>query len=83
MDPVELRNRTAYHPADTPERVAAHEFIRALVLNAQLRLNDLLPDCREKSLAMTALDDVGHWANKTVAMHFPHGDGTPIQQEKG
>jgi hypothetical protein len=81
MDPAELRNRFAYHPADTPVRVAAHTFIRALLTDVSVRLNELLPDSREKSLAMTHLDDVGHWANKTVAMHFPHGDGTPIKQE--
>ena len=76
---AELINRFRYHPADSPERIAAHERVRRLCLELAEELYVLLPASREKSLAMTHLDQVCMFSNAAVARHGP-GDlltGTP------
>jgi hypothetical protein len=83
MDLNETLDRFAYHPADTVERVEAHQLVRGLFAELAEELHEVLAwgDSREKSLAFTALQEAAMWANAHVALHFPHGDGTPIRQE--
>jgi hypothetical protein len=67
MDPVELRNRFEFHPARTPERAAQHDLVRECCLNFAEYLNEALPDGREKSTAVTKLEEVMFWANAAIA----------------
>jgi hypothetical protein len=62
----ELRGRFQGHALDD-ERGAAVMEVRDLCLDLALRLNDLAPDGREKSVAVTHLEDVMHWGNKAIA----------------
>jgi hypothetical protein len=67
MDQQELARRFEYHPPSTPEVASAHEQVRASLLSVAGFLNRLLPDGREKAMAMTALDDACMYANACVA----------------
>ena len=66
MDYLELKNRFTYHPPkdDQAER---YEKIRAGALGFAIFLNAMCPDSREKSVAMTHLDQVVFFANAAIA----------------
>lgn len=67
MDPGELDHRFQLHSPSSPEVIAAHEEVRAEFARLADRLNTLLPDGREKSMVMTALDDGCMYANACIA----------------
>jgi hypothetical protein len=69
MDHDDLRNRFSYHPATTAPVGNAHEKVRGLCLTLAFRLDDLLPEGREKSLAITNLEQTMMWANAAIARH--------------
>jgi len=66
MEQAELENRFTYHPPkdDQPEK---YEMIRSSALDFALFLNRACPDSREKSIAMTHLDQVVMFANASIA----------------
>jgi hypothetical protein len=65
VDPI--RHRFAFHPPTSDLIASTHNFIRARHLSlAQDFVRDL-PDCRERSLALTALEESMMWANAAVA----------------
>jgi len=64
---ADIENRFSYHPATTPERVAAHEAVRSACKTLAHMLDGLVPDGRHKALAMTALEETMHWANAAIA----------------
>ncbi|HDZ25493.1 hypothetical protein LCGC14_0642970 [marine sediment metagenome] len=66
MDNNDLKKRFTYHaPKETqPKR---YEEIRTQALHFAYVLNELCPDSREKSLAMTKLDEVVMHANSSIA----------------
>lgn len=66
MNRDELVNRFSYHPPQggQPER---YEEIRATALRFALFLNDLVPDSRELSLAITYLEMCVMFANAGIA----------------
>jgi hypothetical protein len=66
-DHADLAHRFAYHPPVTPETVKAHERARALLGEVAQELGGLLPDGRERSLAITHLEDALMWANASIA----------------
>ena len=68
MDAADLSSRFTYHPPKDGQaeryqkiRDAAHGF--AQLLNAEC------PESREKSLAVTHLEDAVMWANASIARH--------------
>lgn len=67
MSLEELANRFDFHPATTPQRQAAHQSVREDCHELAVALNDVLPEGREKSLAITNLEQVMFWANAALA----------------
>lgn len=67
MQPDDLDNRFTYHKPKDNTTIRAHERIR-LGVGAVARLIDAnVPDGREKSLAITALEEAMMWANAGIA----------------
>lgn len=66
IDPKDLANRFTYHaPAEgQPEK---YELIRKIAFAYAVNLNELVPDSREKALALTKLEEVVFWANAGIA----------------
>lgn len=71
MEKADLKHRFQFHPADQQNTKDAHEEIRDNSLNLAYSINDLVPEGREKSLAITKLEEVMFWANAGIA----RGDG--------
>lgn len=63
----DLANRFTYHPPPTPERVKAHVDIRNAGHELASLIDSLVPDSREKSLAVTAIEEAVMWANAGLA----------------
>ena len=66
MTPEDIDNRFDYHAPDDDARMK-HEFLRTTAKHMASALNDLLPEGREKSLAVTNLEQAMFWANAAVA----------------
>jgi len=66
MDTQDLTNRFTYHPptGDQPEKYVK---IRDAALAFALLINELAPDSREKSLAITNLEESVMWANAAIS----------------
>lgn len=68
MEISELKNRMTYHaPKDGQPQI--YQALREQGLLLMLHFNDVTPDSREKSLAMTHVEDAVMWINKAIAMH--------------
>ncbi|MEU8196354.1 hypothetical protein AB0C10_21460 [Microbispora amethystogenes] len=67
MTADDIANRFDFHPADTIQRAAAHQSIRAECRDLAEWLNENLPESREKAQAITHLEEVMFWANAAVA----------------
>ncbi len=61
-----IENNFTYHrpSGDQPER---YERIRTKAKELAYLMDELCPDSREKSLAMTQLEDATMWANASIA----------------
>jgi hypothetical protein len=68
MDEADLDNRFTYH-APRPEQVPLYENVRATAKRFAEDINAWCPDGREKSLAITHLEEVVFWANAAIARH--------------
>ena len=66
MEREELDIRFTYHPP-TPDQVPKYEEVRARAKRLAEFLDVAAPDSREKSLALTHLDEVVFWANAAIA----------------
>lgn len=67
MDTKDIGNRFEYHAPDE-QRKLAHEAARGTILQAAARINALiLVESREKSLAITKLEEAMFWANAAIA----------------
>lgn len=67
MDQKELDNRFTFHPANTPDRQVNHQSVRDECRDFSRYLNGLLPEGREKALALTHLEEVMMWSNAALA----------------
>lgn len=65
IDSAEIERRFSYHAPDT-ERRLLHENMR-VSFKATAHVVAGLPESREKSLAMTALEESMFWANAAIA----------------
>lgn len=62
----QIENNFKYHPADSAKG-KVHDQVRSACKLLAYELDKLLPNSREKSLAMTKLEEVMMWANAGVA----------------
>ena len=62
----ELKERFRYHSL-TPKQRMAINSVRDTTMGLAVILNERLPEGREKSLAMTKLEECAMWANKAIA----------------
>lgn len=69
MDSIDLANRFAYHPPKDAVTMDYHASVREYCLDLAGDLNDILPESREKSLAITHLEQTMMWANAAIARH--------------
>lgn len=62
----DIKRRFTYHPpkAGQPEK---YTFLRDEALNLAKHINSMCPDSREKSLAITKLEEAVMWANAAIA----------------
>lgn len=67
MEHADLKHRFDFHPATTSEKRMDHGSVRDACLQAALRINELAPDGREKSLAITKLEEAMMWGNAAIA----------------
>ena len=64
----QIRNSYDHHPPANELVTKAHERVRGILATAACQLNDVLPEGRHKSLALTAIEESRLWANTAVAL---------------
>lgn len=67
MTPEDIDNRFAFHAATTEEKRDAHTSVRQNCRALADFLNEKLPEGREKSLAITHLEEAMFWGNAALA----------------
>jgi hypothetical protein len=66
MDANEINKRFTYH-APKENQPARYAQIRQVAADFAVLLNNLCPESREKSLAITKLEEVVFWASASIA----------------
>jgi hypothetical protein len=74
MDSKDLVNRFIYH-APKEGQPEKYELMRSIALSFSAVINDMVPDGREKSLAITHLEEVVFWANAGIARNNAAEEG--------
>ncbi len=67
MDHTDIEHRFAFHAATTEEKRDEHASVRQQCRQLADLLNERLPEGREKSLAITHLEEVMFWGNAAIA----------------
>ena len=67
MDAQELANRFAYHKPSNTFVAESHERVRSYLGQMAQEFAVALPESREKSLAITKLEEAMFWANAAIA----------------
>lgn len=67
MTTEDIKNRFTFHPADTEVKQTQHEVVRQECHALAVLINETIPDGREKSLAITNLEQTMFWANAGIA----------------
>lgn len=62
----DLHNRFDYHPADQAKG-EKHALMRSYCLALATSIQELVPDGREKALALTKVEEAMMWANAGIA----------------
>ena len=68
MDKNQIENIFTYH-APTPEQQVKYKAIRAEAKTLAELINEQCPESREKSLAITKLQELVMWANAAIAIN--------------
>jgi hypothetical protein len=71
---TDLEDRFRHHPPATDARRMAHVMVREDCLRLAKLIDELLPNCREKSTAVTNLEQVMFWSNAGIARQSNDGD---------
>ena len=66
MEKSDIQNRFTYH-APAVEDIEKYPTIRQLAKEFADLIDDLVPDGREKALAITKLEEAVMWANAGIA----------------
>ncbi|GHC44411.1 MULTISPECIES: Acb2/Tad1 domain-containing protein [Streptomyces rochei group] len=69
MSPEDIEHRFAFHAATTDEKRDAHTSVRQHCRRLADHINETCPDGREKSLAITAIEEAMFWGNAALARH--------------
>jgi hypothetical protein len=64
---MEIATRFQFHPADTTDKQDRHEAVRLMHGDLAHWIETAVPDSRERSLALTALQESMMWCNAAVA----------------
>ncbi|WP_329422997.1 Acb2/Tad1 domain-containing protein [Streptomyces sp. NBC_01268] len=67
MSPEDIEHRFAFHAATTDEKRDAHTSVRQHCRRLADHINETCPDGREKSLAITAIEEAMFWGNAALA----------------
>ncbi len=67
MDSSDIEHRFTFHAASRQEKADEHTSARQGCRQLADQLNALLPEGREKSLAITHLEEVMFWSNAAIA----------------
>lgn len=70
MDNADIINRFTYHPAKE-DQVPRYVLLRSHAFDLAQTINTSCPDSREKSLALTALEESVMWAISAIARNEP------------
>ncbi len=65
--PEDIEHRFAFHAATTEEKRDAHASVRQACRRLADFINESAPDGREKSLAITHVEEAMLWANAAIA----------------
>ena len=76
----QIKNNFSYHPpkGDQQQR---YETIRTSARELASTIDNLVPDSREKSLAMTNLEQAVMWANASIARNEYQVNGETVHKE--
>ena len=66
---MEIEHRFESRPVTGPVREAAHNGVRNGALDYARYLNEVIPECPEKTIAIRRLEEVAMWANKAIAQN--------------
>jgi hypothetical protein len=66
MDTADISVRFRYHAPDN-KKIGIHSQVRSRLEELAVEFNALIPDGREKSLAMTHLEEAMFWMNAAIA----------------
>lgn len=66
----ELRERFGWHPPVNWIVRDTHDQVRVSCAVLAETLNNILPESREKSLALTAVQEASQWSNAAIAIHL-------------
>jgi hypothetical protein len=67
VSPEDIEHRFAFHAATTDEKRDAHTSVRQHCRRLADHINETCPDGREKSLAITAIEEAMFWGNAALA----------------
>jgi hypothetical protein len=67
VSPEDIEHRFAFHAATTAEKRDAHTSVRQHCRRLADHINETCPDGREKSLAITAIEEAMFWGNAALA----------------
>ena len=66
-DQADLKNRLAHHPPASEDHAKLHENMRAKATTLGNHIIKTLPPSRERSLALTHLQEALMWSNAAIA----------------
>lgn len=66
QDKERLENSFTYHPPK-PDQIPRYEALRNKARELAIEFMEIVPPSREKSLAITKLEEAVMWANKGIA----------------
>jgi hypothetical protein len=67
LDVEDIKKRMKYHPPANESTQMAHEAVRELFLDMSLRVASAMLPSRERSLALTKLEEALFWVNAGIA----------------